>query len=154
MIDFDDFNNFDDLLNKFSSIHDLPISEEKLGAYLDGSLDNATMLELDPIIDGDSDLLSIVTDIEQDTFNHGTTVFLGNDFDSNPLVGSVLNSVSLPGREVDDLPDLSTIELPTIEPIDPTENFSATGTIDFDNSASLNTNDPTGDNTIFNNFDL
>lgn len=150
MNDFDDFN---ELLNKFDRIHDLPISEETLGAYLDGTLDEASALGIEPLIDGDSNLSAIVDDFAREDFNSATS-FHGSDFDSPPPVDSVLNSISFPGREVDDLPDLSGFELPTIAPIDPAENFSTTGTIDFDDSASLNTNDPSGDNDIFNNLDL
>lgn len=41
----------DDLLRKFSDIEDLPVSEELLGAYLEGTLSGAEMREIRNIID-------------------------------------------------------------------------------------------------------
>lgn len=43
--------NTDDLLHKFSDIEDLPVSEELLGAYLEGGLSGAEIREVCNIID-------------------------------------------------------------------------------------------------------
>lgn len=50
----------EELLNKFDRIQDLPVSEEMLGAYLEGNLDFYEMEDLSNIANNDTMLQSII----------------------------------------------------------------------------------------------
>lgn len=52
----------DDLLNKFDRIEDLPVSEEVLGAYFEGNLQDSERVEVDSWINHDQALRSLVDD--------------------------------------------------------------------------------------------
>lgn len=56
----------DDLLRKFESIEELPISEEMLGAYMEGNLDSYEISQIETAISEDSSLLGFVEDIISD----------------------------------------------------------------------------------------
>lgn len=58
----------DDLLNTFDSIEDLPISEEMLGAYLEGNLRGAEMREVQNLINADNFVAEFSNMIEDDIF--------------------------------------------------------------------------------------
>lgn len=58
----------DDLLNKFDSIEDLPVSEEMLGAYIEGNLQDNERAEVDSLID-----------------HHQALQFLTDELGSSPL---------------------------------------------------------------------
>ena len=54
-----------DLLHKFDSIEDLPVSEEMLGAYLEGNLDDAEVSEIESMLQNSSNLTDIYENIIQ-----------------------------------------------------------------------------------------
>lgn len=56
----------DELLNKFDRIEDLPVSEEMLGAYLEGTLDSFESANIESEISSDSHLSSFVESISHD----------------------------------------------------------------------------------------
>lgn len=51
----------DELLNKFARIEDLPVSEEMLGAYLEGNLSDNEVSQILPIINQDDIVSNLVT---------------------------------------------------------------------------------------------
>lgn len=56
----------ENLLNKFNQIEDLPVSEEMLGAYLEGNLDSFESANIESKITSDSNLSSFVDSIAHD----------------------------------------------------------------------------------------
>lgn len=58
----------DDLLSKFERIEDLPVSEEMLGAYLEGNLRGAEMREVQNLINADNFVAEFSNMIEDDIF--------------------------------------------------------------------------------------
>lgn len=56
----------ENLLNKFNQIEDLPVSEEMLGAYLEGNLDSFESSQIDSLLSNDSQLSNFVDDISHD----------------------------------------------------------------------------------------
>lgn len=56
----------DELLNKFDSIEDLPVSEEMLGAYIEGTLDSFESSQIESAISQDSLLSEFVDEISHD----------------------------------------------------------------------------------------
>lgn len=57
----------DDLLRKFDSIDDLPVSEEMLGAYIEGNVNPMELSRIELEMSEDSDLLSFVKELEYDS---------------------------------------------------------------------------------------
>ena len=55
----------DELLNKFDRIEDLPVSEEMLGAYLEGNLNEDEISEIIPVISQDGIVSNLMTSIEE-----------------------------------------------------------------------------------------
>ncbi len=55
----------DELMKKFDSIEDLPISEEMLGAYLEGNLSEDEIFEIIPVISQDSIVHNLMISIEE-----------------------------------------------------------------------------------------
>lgn len=58
----------DELMKKFDSIKDLPISEEMLGAYMEGKLDLYDMDNVNMLVHNDPILQSIVEDTANSAF--------------------------------------------------------------------------------------
>lgn len=56
----------DELLNKFDSIEDLPVSEEMLGAYLENNLDSFEAAQIESCISEDSNLSDFVAEVSQE----------------------------------------------------------------------------------------
>lgn len=56
----------EELLNKFDRIQDLPVSEEILGAYMEGNLDSNEYTQIDSMLSEDSNLYELVDNISQD----------------------------------------------------------------------------------------
>lgn len=56
----------DELLNKFDRIQDLPVSEEMLGAYMEGNLNSNEYAQIDSMFSEDSSLSEFVDDISHD----------------------------------------------------------------------------------------
>lgn len=59
----------DELLSKFDRIEDLPVSEEMLGAYMEGNLNDAEFVKISSIIDSDSNLSYISFGIVTEEFS-------------------------------------------------------------------------------------
>ncbi|MBD5194931.1 MAG: hypothetical protein HDS84_02205 [Bacteroidales bacterium] len=96
----------DELMKKFDSIEELPISEEMLGAYLEGNLSDAESIVVNNTIDSFSELSSIIAEIP--SIEDFTTFELYNekqDFNE----GSVLEDVELPSISSLELADTSSI---------------------------------------------
>ena len=100
----------DELMKKFDNIEDLPISEEMLGAYLEGNLSDAESIVVNNTIDSFSELSSIITEIPSiDDFNTFELYNEEQDFDE----GSVLDDFELPSirsLELGDIPSICTDE--------------------------------------------
>lgn len=58
--------DYDDLISRFGEIQDLPVSEELLGAYLEGNLDVYEMTEVSNLIYNDPSLKSMLNDATLD----------------------------------------------------------------------------------------
>lgn len=100
----------DELMKKLDSIEDLPISEEMLGAYLEGNLSDAESIVVNNTIDSFSELSSIIAEIPSiDDFNTFELYNEEQDFDE----GSVLEDFVLPSissLELADTPSICTDE--------------------------------------------
>lgn len=59
----------DELLNKFESIEDLPVSEEMLGAYMEGNLDPFETSQIESTLSEDAHLCEFVDEIAQDNIS-------------------------------------------------------------------------------------
>lgn len=80
-----------DLLNKFDRIQDLPVSEEMLGAYVEGNLSDPESIEVSTLIDTNPDLS-----------------FLSFEIASGPLY---INSESI----MAEYPELSQYDFPNVQ---------------------------------------
>lgn len=90
----------DELLNKFDRIEDLPVSEEMLGAYLEGNLHGSEFREIQNYIHDNDDVLGLIDIVEND-------IDILNDIDE-----SFNNSIS---PFVDSEETLADFDLPEIE---------------------------------------
>lgn len=59
----------DELLNKFDSIEDLPVSEEMLGAYMEGNLSDTEISEILPTISQSTIISNLITSVEENELN-------------------------------------------------------------------------------------
>lgn len=58
----------EELLAKFDRIQDLPISEEIIGAYMEGGVSESESIQLSPIINSSPEVSSMISDIEHYSF--------------------------------------------------------------------------------------
>ena len=99
----------DELLNKFDRIEDLPVSEEMLGAYLEGNLHGSEFREINNIIHDDSTLFNLVGIVENDIdFINDKNYSVGTELGSLYEYNDVLADFSLP--EIDMLEPQSLID--------------------------------------------
>ena len=56
----------EELLSKFNRIEDLPVSEEMLGAYMEGNLHGSEFREVNNFILSDADTISLMDTVEAD----------------------------------------------------------------------------------------
>ena len=107
----------DDMLNKFNSVPDLPISEEILGAYIEGRLDPLENLRVSSILEVEPELSSLM-DAELDS-----------SYDSFPFQEAVTPDIdlqSLPDFDLNSFhPDSFNSESPLS--VDTTSPFDALG---------------------------
>lgn len=61
----------EELMSKFDRIQDLPVSEEMLGAYLEGNLDFYEMQDLSNLANNDPMLQSIIEETTSDISDNG-----------------------------------------------------------------------------------
>lgn len=83
----------DELLNKFASIEDLPVSEELLGAYLEGNRDDAECIIVNNAIDSFSDVSAIVIEIQSIENSNPLGI---PDFSIITEVSSIVGDIELP----------------------------------------------------------
>lgn len=100
----------DELLNKFDRIQDLPVSEEMLGAYMEGNLDSNEYAQIDSMLSADSSISEFVDDISHDNivnildnlehqlFDPSYPIFISNVQLPNPY-----NDVASPGFFQDEM---------------------------------------------------
>lgn len=117
----------EELLSKWDCMQDLPISEEQLGAYMEGGLSSGENFELGNLIassDGLTDLASSVQD----------------DLNSNLLTNSDVTVL-------DGIVDWTSVELPEIASDD-----SSVETLYSDHSLALSDDDALSSNTMGDDF--
>lgn len=56
--------DYDDLINRIEGMHDLPVSEEMLGAYCEDSLNLVDAAEIDSFITNDAELSELVDNVD------------------------------------------------------------------------------------------
>lgn len=91
----------DELLSKFDRIHDLPVSEEMLGAYLEGNLMGSEFREVHNLIGNDHDLCDFCESISLDnqlSIDTLTPITIGDDIyiNGNDNINIDINSIALP----------------------------------------------------------
>lgn len=129
--------DYDELVSRFDSIQDLPISEEQLGAYLEGNLNLYEMEELGHIVKQDPMLQSIVEDalispltyvensaeyvdnpLNNDFSGHepqdDNLVFFDSEVHSDINIEEPLFNIDSNGFDCDTLIDDTTFELPDL----------------------------------------
>ena len=108
----------ENLLNKFNQIEDLPVSEEMLGAYLEGNLTTSEVSDIEYAIQ------------ENDSLNELTSLSREYDTGFDKSDDSIIEDFDLPS-----IPDDSFIEfdLAYSSSIDETEEFDYIASDDIDN---------------------
>lgn len=133
----------EELLSKFDRIQDLPVSEEMLGAYLEGNLSDSESIEVSTMIDTNPDLSFIFfetdaldTDIISDSYSFEGAELISTDFDI-PEINDVESIFKFP--EVFNGIEAAAIYVPQmtddINGFDPSE--ITTNTDIFDNNVQL-----------------
>lgn len=89
----------DELLNKFDRIEDLPVSEEMLGAYLEGTLDPFQSANVESEISSDNHLSSFVESIAHDDVTNILDNIEHQLFD--PADSVFISDLQLPDLHVD-----------------------------------------------------
>ncbi len=85
----------DDLFAKFDSIEDLPISEELLGAYIEGHTDPLETLEIKSLLESDSGLSMLSESI--DSFDNEIVGFMPDvDMTSDDFYPINIDAIELP----------------------------------------------------------
>lgn len=129
--------DYDELVSRFDSIQDLPVSEEQLGAYLEGNLSLYEMEELGQIVNQDPMLQSIVEDalispltyvedsaeyvenpLNDDFSGHESQdenlVFFDSDVHSDINIEESIFNIDSNGYDCDTLIDDASFELPNL----------------------------------------
>ena len=55
----------EEILNKIDSLHDLPVSEEMIGAYIEGNLSDYELMEVEQLMQFEPELTDFIDDISQ-----------------------------------------------------------------------------------------
>lgn len=97
----------ENLLNKFNQIEDLPVSEEMLGAYLEGNLDSFESSQIDSLLSNDSQLSNFVDDISHDDMIQLEKSLI----DSQEVDLSIFASTAIYGINSNNLEDFSEEEI-------------------------------------------
>lgn len=102
----------DELLAKFDCIQDLPVSEEILGAYVEGRLNGSEMREMQTLVRQEDGLSDLVNVIENDHYPDDLPSFVGDDFSVGEsmfhTMGCLdLKSLALPSVLPDELVDVT-----------------------------------------------
>lgn len=96
-------------------IKSLPISEETLGAYLEGNLPEHERIEVEKLLENDSELSELVDEIQADDINYDESIYdYFPDFDNEfslPEIPEVIDeSDDLEIEVVDEIEDIDVIE--------------------------------------------
>ncbi len=151
---FEEFDSF----NALDNLSDLPVSEDTLGAYFEGNMDPAQFIEINSMIDSDSNLSAIVEGVQQKD-NCSDISFCGNNLEDSPD----LSNFELPEIETGSfsMPHFTEIKVPHFgeghtsmlqKHPEIIEKYFDDEVIDFENIESLDTDDPIGED--INNLDL
>jgi len=156
----------DDLLAKFDRIQDLPVSEEMLGAYVEGNVSDGEALGISSMMANDAGLSSLYDDV--------TTLDLGNImdiplFESDEIAINSLGFSEIPSIDMLDSfnqaneCDVASIFTPNIENElslfdtsdsvmhdTPINEYSEQGDSFYDESSSLNPDSDITDDDLFN----
>ncbi len=117
--------NYDDIINGFDSIPELPVSEEMLGAYLEGELVGSELRNVQNYINANDYLDSFVDDLhETSPFDLDTCDFDAENklFDVNQSSSFMVNDY-FDVQAIDSM-DIENIDLPHIPDDDSIENIN------------------------------
>lgn len=81
--------DLNDLLQQFDDIQELPVSEETVGAYIEGRLDDVELADFKESIQHDESLLNIVENASAETPTFDAEDFFSDDvidFDKLPII--------------------------------------------------------------------
>lgn len=56
--------DINDLLSQFDDLQDLPVSEEMLGAYIEGNLNGADLRDVQNVINSDDDTMNLLDNVD------------------------------------------------------------------------------------------
>ncbi len=82
----------EELLNKFDRIQDLPVSEEMLGAYMEGNLNDAESILVSTMLDSNPDLSLLSYEVESyinDAFEDSSIIDQGDMFTSDFVLPAI-----------------------------------------------------------------
>lgn len=91
--------DYDDIISRFDDIEDLPLSEEMLGAYIEGNLEGDDLIDVGYLVQENSLLSTLANEISTDDFM---------DFDVSDIDAEGLSN--LPGI-IDFVPFDNTVDL-------------------------------------------
>lgn len=97
----------DELLSKFDRIKDLPVSEELLGAYMEGNLSSEENLSIETVLEIDENLSKLTNDIYQEK-KCNSNDFSVNFFSCEQIE---IDDLSLPNNIILDLQSQLTMEI-------------------------------------------
>lgn len=84
-------------INKFDDLEDLPVSEEMLGAYLEGNLHGAEFREVQNCIHDDTSLSGLIGNIEDDkNYLNDLDYSYQQGFDDTLATDDMFSEISLP----------------------------------------------------------
>lgn len=110
----------EELLNKFDRIEDLPVSEEMLGAYLEGNLNDAESILVSNMLDSNPELSLLSYEVESytnDALEDSSIINQGNMFTYDlvlPAIETHQSEMILPTMS-DDMEVVTLCESPFIE---------------------------------------
>lgn len=97
----------DELLSKFDSIEDLPVSEEMLGAYMEGNLSSEESFNVEAKLEMDRNLSNLTNEIYQEDGFNGNDLYV-NFFGEEEID---IGDLSLPNNIILDLQSQLTMEI-------------------------------------------
>lgn len=150
--------NYNDIINEFDNIPDLPVSEEMLGAYLEGNLEGDELIDVGYMVQEDLLMSYIANEISADN----PMEFKVSDIDSEliPNLHEVIDFVPFDNsfelqNEIEDVPAQTDVLYNLSDEGEPFENDNNLGeTQSDDSSEDLEFGDDSLDETDLNNMEL
>lgn len=150
--------NYNDIINEFDNIPDLPVSEEMLGAYLEGNLEGDELIDVGYMVQEDSLMSYIANEISADN----PMEFKVSDIDSEliPNLHEVIDFVPFDNsfelqNEIEDVPAQTDVLYNLSNEGEPFENDNnLSETQSDDSSEDLEFGDDSLDETDLNNMEL